>query len=264
MAALRNGAWKAYNRLFASLLRNSRFLDYMVKGRTVRNLLSMFFEPETTRVFLDLLKPGQTFVDVGAHIGYYTLLAARLVGPDGRVYAFEPAPANLALLMKNIHANGYSDRVTVIPKAVRDEPRRVKLFLNPDDGCTNSVFTILPASGESVDVEATTLDEVFEKAGWPAIHTMKMDIEGSETAALEGMRGVSVRNPKLSLIIEFCPKNLLAANVTSEEFFDALRMLGFVSISVIARSLVPVESPAEILRVAPKAGRSYVNLLCEK
>ncbi len=299
MTALRRGTLKAY-RLFASLFRDSRLLDYTVKGRTVRSLLSRFswrvmggeipnpmtvyghqiyhwlepasavpmatesFEPETTRCLLDLLKPGQVFVDVGAHIGYYTLLGARAVGSDGHVYAFEPAPPNLALLTKNIHANGYEDRVTVIPKAVQNEPGRVQLFLNPADTGGNSLFIVLPTPGQGVTVEASSLDEFFAQVGWPAIHTMKMDIEGSERAALEGMRELSVRNPRLRLIIEFSFRSLDAANVAPEDLFGALRKLGFTLIWVIAKNLVPVRTPAEILRAVPKARKFHVNLLCEK
>lgn len=299
MTALRQSTWKAY-RVFASLLRDSRLLNYSLMGRTVRSLLSVFswhvlgheipnpmivyghqihhrlepgstvpmatesFEPETTRCLLDLLNPSDVFVDVGAHIGYYTLLGARAVGAEGHVYAFEPAPPNLALLTRNIHANGYGDRVTVIPKAVRNRVGSVQLFLDPEDSGSNSLFIVSPARKDSVNVEATTLDEFFGQAGWPAIHTMKVDIEGSEKAALEGMRELSVRNPRLRLIIEFSSRNLDAANVTPGELFAALRKLGFTSISVIAKNPVPVGTPAEILRAAPKARKFYVNLFCEK
>lgn len=299
MTALHNSTWKVY-RLCASLLRESRLLDYTVRGRTVRSFLSTFscrvlsdgipdpmvvyghriyhrlesasavpmatesFEPETTRCLVGLLESGQVFVDVGAHIGYYTLLGARAVGPAGHVYAFEPAPANLALLTKNIHVNGYEDRVTIIPRAVRNEPGRVQLYLNPVDTGSNSLFPTSAMRADSVSVEATTLDEFFAQVGWPAIHTIKMDIEGSEKAALEGMRELSARNPWLRLIIEFSSPNLGAAKVTPQEFFGTLQDLGFTNISVIARNLIPLKAPAEIHRVAPKARRFYVNLLCEK
>jgi FkbM family methyltransferase len=299
MMALRGVKRNAY-KLCASLLRDSRMLDYTVKGRTVRNLLSTFswrvmgseipnpmivwghkihhwlepgsavpmatesFEPETTRCLLGLLKPGQVFVDIGAHIGYYTLLGARAVGPEGHVYAFEPAPANLPLLTRNIRANGYEDRVTVIPKAVLNSPGRVQLFLDPEDTGSNSLFTVSPTSEESVNVEATTLGEFFGRAGWPAVHLMKMDIEGSEKAALEGMRELSIRNPRLRLIMEFFPRNLDAADVTPELLFGVLRELGFTRISVIAKNLVPVKTPEDVLHAAPKVRQFYVNLLCEK
>jgi FkbM family methyltransferase len=291
--------WQAY-RLCASVLRDSRLLDYTVKGRTVRELLSTLswyllgreipdpiivyghqiyhwpepgsavsmatesFEPETTHRLFELLKPGQVFVDVGAHIGYYTLLGARAVGPQGHVYAFEPAPPNLALLARNIHANGYESRVTVIPKAVLNNRGRVQFFLNAEDTGSNSLFIVSPTPGVTVNVETITLDDFFRQAGWPVVHTMKMDIEGSEKAALEGMRELSVRSPRLRLIIEFSYRNLGAANVAPEELFSVLRDLGFIHISIIAKNLIPVRIPEDVLREAPKARQFYVNLLCEK
>jgi FkbM family methyltransferase len=299
MISLRRSKRRAY-RVFASLLRDSRFLNYSLKGRTVRSLLSVFswhvlggeipnpmivyghlihhrlepgstvpmatesFEPETTRCLLDLLNPGDVFVDVGAHIGYYTLLGARAVGAEGHVYAFEPAPSNLALLTRNIHANGYGDRVTVIPKAVGNRVGSVRLFLDPEDSGSNSLFIVSPARKDSVNVEATTLDEFFGQAGWPAIQVMKMDIEGSEKAALEGMRELSHRTPRLRLIIEFSLNNIKAANANPEELFRILSELEFTRVSVIAKSLIPVKTVGDILRVAPKARQFYVNLFCEK
>ena len=75
------------------------------------------YEPETTRLFKETVKPGMVVVDIGAHVGYYTLLAAKQVGPDGKVYAFEPEPGNHALLLKNIGMNGY-DNVVATPTTV--------------------------------------------------------------------------------------------------------------------------------------------------
>ncbi len=73
------------------------------------------YEPETTDLFVSLLHEGDVVVDIGAHIGYYTLLAARTVGKDGKVFAFEPDPDNYALLVKNVEMNGYNN-VTAVQK----------------------------------------------------------------------------------------------------------------------------------------------------
>ena len=292
-------SWKAY-RLFASLLRDRRFLNYQVGGRSVRGLLtniswrllhrtipnpmlvyddkiyhhaqpasavamaSECYEPETTRLLLNFLKARQTFIDVGAHIGYFTLLAARAVEPTGRVYAFEPAPANRDLLLRNIRVNGYNAIVTVVPKVVCDRSGAVSLFLSKEDSGSNSILPSPLVGTDSVSVEATTLDEFFEGEGWPPVHLIKMDIEGAEKAALKGMRELSRRNPQLRLVIEFFPQNLQVAKVSPEELFQALRVLGFTRIAVISRSLVPVETPQDIFDRIPKASRFYVNLLCQK
>ncbi len=299
MGILSKVSWNAY-RLCALLLRDRRLLNYQVGGRAVRGQLANFswwllhgmvpnpfvaygykiyhdsdrtcvlamatesYEPETTRLLLNFLKASQTFVDAGAHIGYYTLLAARAVGPAGRVYAFEPAPRNLALLLKNIQANGYNDNITAVPKAVSNRSGTCQLFLCEEESLSNSIFPKLLEGGDSVSVKATTLDEFFEGEGWPPVDFMKMDIEGAEKAALEGMRELSRRNPQLRLVIEFAPQNLQAAKVSPEELFQALRVLGFAHIAVISRSLVPVETPQDIFDRIPKARGFYVNLLCQK
>ncbi len=290
---------KAYG-FFSSLLRNSRLLEYRVGRRTLRGHLTVLswgvlhrtlhspmmvhglkmhvhlepgsavplasesYEPETTRLVLSALEMGQTFVDVGAHVGYYTLLAARAVGSTGRVYAFEPAPDNLSLLSRNIQVNGCDGNVTLVPKAVSDKSGHRPLFLSEEDSGTNSIFPSPLVRTASVDVETTTLDAYFEQEGWPPIHLMKMDIEGGEKAALEGMGGLSRRNPSLKLILEFGPSNLAAGAISPDDLFQSLRGLGFVRLSIISWKLIPVETPHQILKRMPRARNLYVNLLCEK
>lgn len=299
MGILSKVSLKTY-RFFALLLQDRGLLNYQVGGRAVRGQLSNFswrllhgmvpnpfvvygykiyhdsdptcvlamatesYEPETARLLLNLLKAKQTFIDVGAHIGYYTLLAARAVEPTGRVYAFEPAPRNLALLLKNIQVNGYDDNITAVPKAVSNRSGTCQLFLCEEESGSNSIFPSPRVGTDSVSVEATTLDEFFEGEEWPPVDIMKMDIEGAEKAALEGMRELSRRNPQLRLVIEFSPQNLQVAKVSPEELFQTLRVLGFTRIAVISRSLVPVETPQDIFDRIPKARGFYVNLLCQK
>jgi precorrin-6B methylase 2 len=81
--------------------------------------LGRAYEPMTTLAFHTLVQPGDRVVDVGAHVGYFTLLAARLCGPNGRVFAFEPHPDNFRLLERNIRENG-AENVTAVRKAVAD------------------------------------------------------------------------------------------------------------------------------------------------
>ena len=87
------------------------------------------WEPFETELFEQALAPGMVVFCLGAHIGYYALLAARRVGPRGRVYAFEPSPENFRLLVKNVEANGYRN-VIPVPKAVSNVTGRATLYLN--------------------------------------------------------------------------------------------------------------------------------------
>ena len=87
------------------------------------------YEEGVTRVFKNEIKPGAVVLDIGANIGYHTLTAARLVGQDGKVFAFEPEPSNFDLLVRNVKINGYS-KVIPVQKARSSKRGRARLFLH--------------------------------------------------------------------------------------------------------------------------------------
>ena len=138
-----------------------------------------------------MLRPGQTFVDVGAYVGYFTVLASGLVGADGRVYAFEPDRLAYDFLTKNIQLNDCSNAVPV-NKAVSDSVAAASLVRDPKG--PESFITRDPREGHVIPIETLTLDSFFAIEGWPAIHVIKMNIEGSELQALRGMTETSRRN----------------------------------------------------------------------
>jgi len=219
------------------------------------------YEPEVTKLLQDWLQPGMTFVDLGAHIGYYALLAARAVGARGRVYAFEPEPSNYALLNRNVEANGYDDVVTGVPKAVFSSCVVMPLFHNMRDA---SAYVRSAVSEAPVMVQAITLDAFFSEARWPPVHFIKMDIEGAEKAALEGMVELSRRNPDLKLITEFNIECIAAAGLGPEALFDALLGLGFSNFSVVEQDCRALNVPEDIPALVRQANRSIPNILCEK
>jgi len=191
------------------------------------------YEPKTTNLLLSLLRPGMTFVDVGAHIGYYSLLSSRKVGPTGRVFAFEPDPRNYALLTANISANNCTNVVSV-QKAVADYTGKGRLFLSTSS-VSHSLYkdNSVPISS-IIEVDVVSLDDYFRQLGWPSVvNVIKMDIEGAEIPALRGMKELSSRNPSLKLILEFRPRRILAAGYTVEDLFCVLTELGFTSIQDI-------------------------------
>lgn len=212
------------------------------------------YEPEVKKTVIQHLKPGMTMIDAGANIGYYTLLAARSVGPHGHVYAFEPVPSTVELLRKNIEANGYSDRVTIVPKAVTNKSSRIRIFKDLNSMGSSSMF----AGGHETDfveIESVGLDEFFSKQAWPPIHVIKMDIEGAEKLALDGMRELSNRNPELKLIVEVN----LQYNV--EELGKALQTCGFSRFYLLEDDSRIINTLNDITNI-PRGG--VVNLLCEK
>lgn len=229
------------------------------------DLVADRYEPGTTRLFRELLEPGQTVIDIGAHAGYYTLLAARAVGATGRVIAFEPAPRNLALLRQNVAQNGYAEIVTVVPSAVSNAVGRQTLLLSGFDTGFHSLQQVGPrrkGADGGVVVETTTVDAYLVGLGWPRVDLVKLDIEGGETAALRGMRGLTARTPGLRLVVEFCPWILRALSMDPAAFLQLLRDEGF-DLQVIeeARCTPLSELDKDGLIRGLLAREGYVNLL---
>jgi FkbM family methyltransferase len=222
------------------------------------------YERDTLVLLQSLISPGMIVVDVGASIGYYTLLFAKLVGEKGKVYAFEPQPWNCDVLRRSIKANGYDNNVIVVQKAVSNKAGWVPLyFIEPGNGEASFYQSRKIERKRNIMVEAITLGEFFENEGWPPVHIMKMDIEGAEKVALEGIRKLAAKNPCLKLIIEFYPQKLSDAGITPEELFDTMLKLGFRKFWIIRNNLQPLKYPQDIPRLVQMAGQGYVNLLCE-
>jgi FkbM family methyltransferase len=149
------------------------------------------YEPELQRAIADLVEPGMVAYDVGANIGYISLILARRVGPEGRVFAFEALPRNLSRLLDNLTTSSLAERVRVIPAAVVEQCRRVEFLVGPSGGMgkVDGSAGRRDVSYESIiHVEGISLDDfVFENDN-PSPQVIKMDIEGGEVMALPGMR----------------------------------------------------------------------------
>lgn len=139
------------------------------------------YEYEQRLAFERMIHGGSVVYDVGAHVGFYTLLASKLVGPEGRVIAFEPLPRNLHFLRGHLRLNKI-DNVEIIERALSDSEDEVSF----SEG-ENSFNARIDPSGW-VTVQTATLDELVARAGLPAPDFVKMDIEGAEVLALNGAR----------------------------------------------------------------------------
>jgi FkbM family methyltransferase len=197
------------------------------------------YEPEVTRLFERTLRGGMVVVDVGAYIGYYTVLASRLVGASGRIYAFEPNPLAVEYLKRNIEGNSCRN-VVAIAMAVLDKSERAHLVSDPA-GPESFIVRADTTGVQSLDVPTVSLDEFAEGEGWPAIDLVKMDIEGSEVPALRGMRRLSDRSSKLQLIVEYNPPAMARAGLARDSLRDVLVELGFRRCYVIERGMQLVE-----------------------
>ena len=187
------------------------------------------YEPETMAIFRSCLKSGMTIVDIGANLGYFTVIAAGRVGPSGTVLAYEPDPHNFGLLERNIAANGFKN-VRAFPIALSDESGTRALFFG--DNQTTHSFGDKRNTGRSESVVTDTLDNSLKTLGHPQIDLIKMDIEGAEPLALEGMRETVQGNPALVILFEFHPKAIQRLGRSPLKFLARFKELGF-SLSAI-------------------------------
>ncbi len=164
-ATIRTGALKGRRWVIAS---GSRF----VRGT---------YEPRQCEVFQRLARPGGTVFDVGAHVGFYTVLSSQLTGPDGRVFAFEPLPANLRYLRRHCRINGCAN-VTVYEVAVGDRDGTARF----DDSHGTGVGHL--SSGGSLDVRVRALDAMIASGEVPVPDFIKVDVEGAELLVLDGAK----------------------------------------------------------------------------
>jgi FkbM family methyltransferase len=149
------------------------------------------YEPELQAAAAELVQPGMTVYDVGANIGYVSLLLARCAGASGHVFAFEALPANLERLRANLELSGYTDRVTVVPAAVVERERPARFLVGPSGGmgkAEGSAGRQDVSYSQSLEVPGLSLDGFVYQDGNPAPQVVKMDIEGGEVLALPGMR----------------------------------------------------------------------------
>jgi len=173
-------------------------------------------EPATLGYIRDFLKPGMVFVDVGANVGFFTLAAASIVGPTGRVIAYEPTPTVGKRLEENVKLNRFAN-VTIRPVAVADKPGSLHFYESADDPEANSVF----GSGAHSEVPAVSLDS--EQLG--KVDLLKIDAEGAEPLVLSGAKKLLAARP--TLIIEVNPIALRQAGSSAEDLMAQISSCGY-------------------------------------
>lgn len=147
------------------------------------------YEPHVATLIDNELKPGDVFYDVGANAGYFALIAAKAVGPGGKVIAFDPNPVNVRSVKEQARLNQLEDVCLVEPLAVSDRRSYLNFVVpkvNANGHLQGAGAPNLEDDGEVIEVETISLDEYVENHPPPT--WLKMDIEGAEVLALEGMR----------------------------------------------------------------------------
>jgi FkbM family methyltransferase len=236
------------HRMFAN--KNDRYLSLWLRKTRLSEALEC-------KLVSRLCRPGMFVADVGANLGFYSLLLARFVGPTGRVWAFEPDPSNFAALQRNVRANGYSN-IETINKAVGAVSKQDSLFISDIHTGDHRTYAT-SESRKMVPIDVVALDDFF--APEQRIDLIKMDIQGSEGKALEGMKRILTSNRELAILMELWPTGLRQAGSVPEKVFGDLRSLGFGVELCDEKSgvLKRVDDPAALVNSLKR--NEYVNVL---
>lgn len=194
-------------------------------------------EPEVQEALRRTVAPGATVYDIGANIGFFTLLSARLTGPGGRVVAFEPSPPAIPGLRANVALNAL-DHVDVVERAVAAEPGRAELLQVGQHSWSHLADRGWhPETTAVVEVDVTTVDAEVA-AGRPAPDVVKIDVEGSEIAVLDGMRD-TLAHARPALVIEL--------HSTNREVMDLLDAAGYVADNLEGPQPIREAGPVHLL-----------------
>lgn len=205
------------------------------------------------------IKPGMTVLEIGANVGFFTLLFSGLAGEQGRVLAFEPDPSNFRLLEKSAAESGRAN-ITCRQAAVSDRSGTLKLFISEENRGDHRVYDCGDGRG-CVDVQAASIDEVLGAGG--RADFIKMDIQGAEYRALLGMERTVRNSPGLAMLCEFSPGLIRKAGDSPAALLEKLSEYGFgLSYLDEGSHSLRTASPAELLALCP--GEKYLNLLLEK
>ena len=215
--------------------------------------------PTETKAFKNMIRPGMTVLNVGASVGYYTLVSARLVGPTGKVYAFEPFPEAFSLLKRNVEKSGFKN-ITLVDKAIADFTGSSKFYLSSTNPLANSL-----GSGRTdsryIEVPTTTLDEFL---GDTKVDVIRMDIEGAEPLALKGMRSLLERNTRLEMHMEFDPLALEGLGFSPQEYIrDLLEVFDLQVLSFRTEILSPYKNMEQI-RQSLSYKQGTTHLICTR
>jgi FkbM family methyltransferase len=171
------------------------------------------YEPELQAALRELIQPGAVIYDVGANIGYISLLLAKAAGANGHVYAFEALPGNAEQWLKNVALNGMEARLSLYAGAVTNCAGPVRFLVHASGGMGKAAGSAGRADQyqSEISVPGISLDEFVYRQGNPPPQVVKMDIEGGEVLALPGMRRVLAEARPLMLMELHGPESSRAA-----------------------------------------------------
>ncbi|MEI5135818.1 FkbM family methyltransferase [Streptomyces libani] len=204
------------------------------------------WEPHMTHWLQRRLRPGDTYIDVGANVGYFSLLASQLVGEEGRVVAIEASPTFHARVLQHAEINGCSNLRTV-NAAVADERKTVTLILASSSNM--GAASIVPYGGpaeSTLDVEAYPLPQLLDADDIAGARVIKIDVEGAEGAVIRGLAPVLDKlRPDAEITVEVTPERMEALGESPGELLTTMREHGF-HVYRLPNSYAPGSYPAAL------------------
>jgi len=244
---------------FAIVQGSKMFLD--PDDRLELSINGVYGEYET-QIMKNHIKKGDVVIDVGANIGYFTLLYSRLVGEKGKVIAFEPEPKNFELLKKNIEINNY-DNVIIEQKAVSDSNGTLNLFL-ADNMANHKIYQLSESYDKSIPIESVILDDYLKEHNLTdKINFIKIDVEGAEYNVFNGMKSVIAQSKNLKIFTEFMYRLIKISGSEPKDIVKILQDCGFTINFVDSEKnrILPADIDKLITSVYRKG---TVNLFCER
>ena len=213
-------------------------------------------------VMKEHIKEGDVVLDIGAHIGYYTVLFNDWVGPDGRVHAFEPNPELWDVLSDNITLNK-SSSTTAWRLALGDISGDRIFYINEDKPVDGRLFRGDIEHLKPIFVETSTLDEwVVKHYNNKPVNFIKLDVQGSEGLVLEGMEEC-LQTPNLKIVLEFAPSHLQYSSVDAEKVLAILIYAGYTlhHIDSFTHVVRPVKA-RQLLQYYTVERNQHTDILC--
>jgi FkbM family methyltransferase len=211
------------------------------------------WEPGEADFLRAALRPGHTFLDVGANVGYMTVLGARMVGPGGRVIAVEPDASNRQLLLANLWRNGFS--AEILPIAAYSRCGFIRFVRSESNRGDHQVREV--ADGASL-VPCSTMDQLL---GDRRVDVAKIDAQGVDHEVLEGMAGLVRCNPAIVVLSEFSPENLLERGIDPFAVLGRYHELGFTTRLLAHDGGVRGADAEEVIDTCHAREERFVNLV---
>jgi len=199
-------------------------------------------ESATVKYLRNVLKPGDVFIDIGAHVGYFAEYAGRLVGRTGLVFAFEPFPYNYELLSRNCR---HMRQIKTIQAAVSNSSGQTFLFEHKTSSSSHSLSD-LSGSGKIVPVNKISLDEFFLKSEVDRIDVVLVDVEGHERSVLQGMRKIIENHSNIIIILEYCPSHFTTDEALRDLIKEIHNLKLWVTIGLGQRKEYPISAYASV------------------